>query len=135
MLERVLSSAVLDHSPLPPFAIPFHDMSEIAEKPVVRLTETSSMHSRQYDHNSKHFIAFADCEHCARHPNRWSRIRLVKLLILSALLTLLTREYIREPAAEFFGTMILIIFGCGGNCQVVLSSKPAVASSPKGVSP
>jgi len=30
--------------------------------------------------------------------------------------------------------MILIIFGCGGNCQVVLSSSKAVASSPRGVS-
>ena len=36
--------------------------------------------------------------------------------------------------AEFFGTMILVIFGDGANCQVVLSSIPAVASSPKGVS-
>jgi len=28
--------------------------------------------------------------------------------------------------------MILVIFGCGSNCQVGLSSNPAVASSPKG---
>jgi aquaglyceroporin related protein len=28
--------------------------------------------------------------------------------------------------------MILVIFGCGGGCQVVLSSSTAVASSPKG---
>jgi len=28
--------------------------------------------------------------------------------------------------------MILVIFGCGGDCQVVLSSKTAVAASPKG---
>jgi len=34
--------------------------------------------------------------------------------------------------AEFFGTMILVIFGNGANCQVVLSSVPAVASSQKG---
>jgi glycerol uptake facilitator-like aquaporin len=33
--------------------------------------------------------------------------------------------------AEFFGT---IIFGTGVNCQVVLSSATAVASSTKGVS-
>lgn len=44
------------------------------------------------------------------------------------------RACIREPAAEFLGTMILVIFGCGGNCQAVLSSSTAVASSPKGVS-
>jgi aquaglyceroporin related protein len=91
-------------------------MSEIVEKPVARLSETSSTYPHQHDHSSKHFIAFADCEHCTRYPNRWSRIR----------------EYIREPAAEFFGTMILVIFGCGGNCQAVLSSSSAVASSPKG---
>ena len=105
-------------------------MSEIAEKPAVRHSETSS--TGQHDRN---FIAFADCENCTRYPNRWSKIRLVTLLILSTPLILLLREHIRQPAAEFFGTMILVIFGCGGNCQVVLSSNPAVASSPKGVSP
>ncbi|KAL4080718.1 major intrinsic protein superfamily membrane channel protein [Scleroderma citrinum] len=51
-----------------------------------------------------------------RHPNRWAEIR----------------ESFREPFAEFFGTMILITLGCGGNCQVILSSNTAVASSPKG---
>ena len=35
--------------------------------------------------------------------------------------------------AEFFGVMILIIFGAGVDCQVVLSSDTAVASSQKGV--
>ncbi|KAG6848276.1 hypothetical protein H0H93_001619, partial [Arthromyces matolae] len=39
---------------------------------------------------------------------------------------------LREPAAEFLGVMILIIFGNGVDCQVVLSSNAAVASSPKG---
>ncbi|EIW80890.1 aquaporin, partial [Coniophora puteana RWD-64-598 SS2] len=29
---------------------------------------------------------------------------------------------LREPAAEFFGTMMLIVFGVGGVCQVVLSA-------------
>ncbi|KAI6114371.1 major intrinsic protein superfamily membrane channel protein [Pisolithus sp. B1] len=42
------------------------------------------------------------------------------------------RGYIRESAAEFLGTMILIIFGCGGNCQAVLSSNTAVSATPKG---
>lgn len=44
------------------------------------------------------------------------------------------REIIREPAAEFLGTAILVIFGTGAQCQVLLSSNPGVASSPKGVS-
>ena len=44
------------------------------------------------------------------------------------------REYLREPAAEFLGVMILIIFGNGVDCQVVLSANTTVASSPKGVS-
>lgn len=35
--------------------------------------------------------------------------------------------------AEFFGVMILIIFGAGVDCQVVLSSDTAVAPSQKGV--
>ncbi|KIM89462.1 hypothetical protein PILCRDRAFT_813403 [Piloderma croceum F 1598] len=56
------------------------------------------------------------CSHYTPYPNRWAKFR----------------DYIREPMAEFFGTMILIIFGNGVNCQVVLSSNPAVASSPKG---
>ncbi|KAI0328916.1 aquaporin [Cubamyces sp. BRFM 1775] len=55
-------------------------------------------------------------EHYTRYPNRWSRIR----------------EYIREPAAEFFGVMILIIFGNGVDCQVVLSKNAQVAASPFG---
>jgi aquaglyceroporin related protein len=41
---------------------------------------------------------------------------------------------LREAAAEFTGVMILTIFGTGVVCQVVLSSNPAVAPSPKGVS-
>lgn len=38
-------------------------------------------------------------------PNRWAKIR---------------NDY-KEPFAEFLGTMILILFGNGVNCQVVLS--------------
>jgi len=44
------------------------------------------------------------------------------------------RYHIREPAAEFLGTMILIIFGAGVDVQVVTSGSLAVASSQKGVS-
>ncbi|KAI0953644.1 hypothetical protein AcW1_007813 [Taiwanofungus camphoratus] len=55
-------------------------------------------------------------DHYTKYPNRWSKIR----------------EILREPAAEFFGTMILILFGNGVDCQVVLSANPNVVSSPKG---
>lgn len=41
---------------------------------------------------------------------------------------------LKEPLAEFFGVMFIILFGAGVDCQVVLSGNPAVASSPKGVS-
>ncbi|KAF7329878.1 hypothetical protein MKEN_00251500 [Mycena kentingensis (nom. inval.)] len=42
------------------------------------------------------------------------------------------RQVIREAAAEFTGVAILIIFGTGVVCQVVLSGIPAVAPSAKG---
>lgn len=58
-----------------------------------------------------------DQDHVTLHPNRWSRYR----------------SWIREPAAEFLGTMILIIFGTGVDCQVVLTGNPSVAASAKGV--
>ncbi|TFK40870.1 aquaporin-like protein [Crucibulum laeve] len=51
------------------------------------------------------------------YPNRWSRYRHVM---------------IREPCAEFLGVAILILFGNGVDCQVVLSSNPGVTASPKG---
>jgi aquaglyceroporin related protein len=41
-------------------------------------------------------------------------------------------EFIREPAAELLGTMLLTLIGNAGNCQVVLSANTGVASSPKG---
>jgi len=50
------------------------------------------------------------------YPNRWSRYR----------------AFLREPFAEFLGVAILIIFGNGVDCQVVLSANPKVASSQKG---
>ncbi|KAG6878847.1 hypothetical protein C0992_007156 [Termitomyces sp. T32_za158] len=43
------------------------------------------------------------------------------------------KQMLREPMAEFFGVMILIIFGNGVDCQVVLSGNPGVAASPKGL--
>ncbi|KAK0440310.1 aquaporin-like protein [Armillaria borealis] len=42
------------------------------------------------------------------------------------------RQILREPTAEFAGTMLLVIFGTGVNCQAGLSANPGVASSPKG---
>jgi len=55
-------------------------------------------------------------DHYTRYPNRWSKIR----------------EVLREPMAEFFGVMILIIFGAGVDCQVTLSGNTGVAPSQKG---
>ena len=40
----------------------------------------------------------------------------------------------REPMAEFAGTAVFIMIGTGVDCSVVLSTDPAVASTPKGVS-
>jgi len=57
-----------------------------------------------------------DLDHITEFPNKWSKIR----------------AQLREPAAEFLGTMILIIFGTGVDCQVVLSGSTAVAESAKG---
>ncbi|KAF8631692.1 hypothetical protein AX15_002242 [Amanita polypyramis BW_CC] len=42
------------------------------------------------------------------------------------------REIISEPFAEFLGVVILTVIGLGVNCQVVLSSNPLVASTPRG---
>ncbi|KAJ7864647.1 aquaporin [Mycena leptocephala] len=42
------------------------------------------------------------------------------------------KEMLREPIAEFLGVMVLVIFGAGVNCQVLLSSASGVSSSPKG---
>lgn len=39
----------------------------------------------------------------------------------------------REPVAEFAGVALFIMIGTGGDCQVVLSTDPAVAATPKGV--
>lgn len=42
------------------------------------------------------------------------------------------RNTLREYAAEFFGVMILIIFGNGVNCQVVLGGNEAVSAAAQG---
>lgn len=51
-------------------------------------------------------------EHYALYPNKWAR----------------WRRIIREPAAEFLGTMILILFGDGVVCQVILPTGRMEAS-------
>ncbi|CUA75240.1 putative membrane protein YFL054C [Saccharomyces cerevisiae S288c] [Rhizoctonia solani] len=68
-------------------------------------------HTRNLEHASQD-----DFDHITQFPNKWAEIR----------------PLIRQPAAEFLGTMILVIFGTGVNCQVVLSSSTAVSSSVKG---
>lgn len=45
---------------------------------------------------------------------------------------LLLREMIREYAAEMLGTMVLVLFGNGVNCQVVLGSNTNVSATEKG---
>ncbi|KAF9557543.1 putative aquaporin 4 [Agrocybe pediades] len=50
------------------------------------------------------------------YPNRWARYR----------------EYIREPFAEFLGVMVLIMFGNGVDCQVVLGGNTAVSAAERG---
>ncbi|THH05163.1 hypothetical protein EW145_g5003 [Phellinidium pouzarii] len=57
-----------------------------------------------------------DTECFTTFPNGWSRLR----------------HIIREPAAEFIGTMILVLFGTAGNAQGVLFNNPNVSSSPAG---
>lgn len=42
------------------------------------------------------------------------------------------KQLLREPVAEFAGVAILVIFGAGVECQVVLSANLTVAASPKG---
>ncbi|KIM64401.1 hypothetical protein SCLCIDRAFT_114883 [Scleroderma citrinum Foug A] len=79
-------------------------MSEVAEKSEQHNYETSSTYS-----SPNEVVLRADQTKGPQHPNRWAEIR----------------ACIREPLAEFLGTMILIIFGCGGNCQAVLSTNTA----------
>ncbi|TCD66287.1 hypothetical protein EIP91_001578 [Steccherinum ochraceum] len=50
------------------------------------------------------------------YPNRWATIR----------------EHLREPAAEFFGVLLLVLFGSGVNAQTTLSANKALAGTPAG---
>ncbi|PPQ85238.1 hypothetical protein CVT25_010011 [Psilocybe cyanescens] len=42
------------------------------------------------------------------------------------------RSFMVEYAGEFFGTMILVMFGTAANCQYNLSTVPAISPSPAG---
>jgi len=107
------------------------NMSELAEKAEQHNYETSSTYS-----SSNEVVFHADQTKGPQHPNRWAEIRFVwcHLFVSGVSDGVVHRASIREPLAEFLGSMILLILGCGGNCQVVLSTNTAVASSPKGVS-
>ncbi|KAF9221598.1 aquaporin [Gyrodon lividus] len=61
-------------------------------------------------------VPFDECSHCTQYPNRWSRIR----------------HSLREPFAEFLGTLIFVAFGTGVNCQVFLSQDPNIETVPRG---
>lgn len=58
----------------------------------------------------------AEYDYTTTFPNTWMRLR----------------EPFREYIAEFVGVAVLIIFGVGADCQVVLSANTGIASSPKG---
>ncbi|KAF8337924.1 aquaporin-like protein [Cantharellus anzutake] len=53
----------------------------------------------------------------AEHPNKLAYYR---------------KRYLRDFSSEFLGTMLLVIFGTGADCQVTLSSSTKVASTQKG---
>jgi len=79
----------------------------------------SPSHINSNNHDSTSLSTAAEDDepmHYTAYPNRWSKIR----------------EILREPAAEFFGTMVMILFGNGVDCQVVLSSSTKVSASPQG---
>ncbi|KAB5593834.1 membrane protein [Ceratobasidium theobromae] len=83
--------------------------------------ETTIEHNEKYgsDIHPQHLERVGssnELDHVTEFPNKWAKIR----------------YQIREPAAEFLGTMILLLCGTGVNCQVTLSSSTAVSSSPKG---
>jgi len=71
-------------------------------------TVVQNQRSQQWEREAKSHAAY---------PNRWAYIR---------------NKYLRDFASEFLGTMMIIIFGAGVDCQVVLSANAGVASSQKG---
>ena len=74
-----------------------------------------------------------------RRPSGLSKIRWdANHLICSSSLLIVDywciSEIMREPMAEFAGVAVFLIIGTGVDCQVVLSTDPAIASSQRGVS-
>ena len=68
------------------------------------------------------------------HTSKWWTIRYINMISMLSLLILPPRRnHCREPFAEFLGVCVLIIFGTGVDCQVVLSTDPNVAPSQRGV--
>jgi hypothetical protein len=57
----------------------------------------------------------------------------VTIRFFTLLMVAISSQMLREYAAEFFGVVVLTVFGTGVVSQVVLSSNTSVASSPKGV--
>ncbi|KAG8698691.1 hypothetical protein FRC08_005763 [Ceratobasidium sp. 394] len=78
--------------------------------------EKYGSNARHMEQSSEVPTSLDELDHVTEFPNKWARIR----------------AKLREPAAEFLGTMVLIVFGTGVDCQVVLSGSTAVASSQKG---
>ncbi|KIJ62605.1 hypothetical protein HYDPIDRAFT_114262 [Hydnomerulius pinastri MD-312] len=92
---------------------------EILEKHEDTRLESVSSHTHHTAHHAGptiNTLPFDECSHCTRYPNRWSKIR----------------YFLREPFAEFLGTMILVVFGTGVNCQVFLSQDSRVEAVPRG---
>jgi len=89
--------------------------------------------------DSKEKASFSHDEHppVLSHiqPPKWWRYRYVVLLgsTASVLNCSFPSQKMREYVAEFAGVMLLIIFGDGVVCQVVLSANEGVAPAPKGV--
>ncbi|KAJ6584176.1 major intrinsic protein superfamily membrane channel protein [Mycena vulgaris] len=77
---------------------------------------TSTSKEDQNTEHTEHIDDYNDHDVITIHPNAWSKYRLM----------------MREYVAEFLGVCILIIFGTGVDCQVVLSSVTGVAPSQKG---
>ncbi|KAJ7079819.1 putative aquaporin 4 [Mycena belliarum] len=82
------------------------------------MSKASTHHDSKEEHheNIEDIDEYEGHDMITTHPNAWSKYRLMY------------REYV----AEFLGVCVLIVFGTGVDCQVVLSSVTGVASSQKG---
>ncbi|KIJ17816.1 hypothetical protein PAXINDRAFT_9757 [Paxillus involutus ATCC 200175] len=94
---------------------------EIIEKRHDSRSESVIMH-HHHDMPVLDIVPFDECSHCTQYPTRWSKIRQLDIRSHS----------LREPFAEFLGTLIFVVFGTGGNCEVFLSQDPNVTAIPRG---